>query len=313
MKNKQIFYFSGRCKIFLSMLLLFMSLVVFAQDSNQKLFTLYAKNGMSAQSAACHGDYLVLVKKLVSKIGLYNLKTKKLLCTRQLQPWTELYGGADIFHANNSSFGLQRYKESDPFPLLYVSHRVNNDKRGVLQVYRVLPMKRKDDKGDFDSLSVSLVQTIYYPKMTDNNALGSPWTVIDKENNCMYTYSRNNRGKAANKGICRISKFMIPSVGENSEVYLSDEDILDSYEVDFKAPLSQGACIHHGKMYIAQGGPKNYMWLRIIDLKQRKLVQTIDLKKAGFPAEPEGCFVSDKKLMFSTGGKRIFKINIPIE
>ena len=300
--------------ILLTTLLCISAATLLAQDTNRKLFTLYAKNGMSAQSAACHGDYLILVTKLVSKMGLYNLNTKKLLCTRQLQPWTELRGGADIYHANNSSFGLQRYKESDPFPLLYVSHRVNNDKRGVLQVYRVLPLKSRDDKTDFDSLSVTLVQTIYYPKMTDKNALGSPWTVIDKENNCMYTYSRNNRGKAANKGICRISKFKIPSVGENSEIYLSDEDILDSYEVDFKAPLSQGACINHGKMFIAQGvSPKKYLWLRIIDLKKKELVKTIDLKEAGFPAEPEGCYIYDNHLMLSTGGKRIFKFHIPIE
>lgn len=313
MKNKQIFYLSERCKIFLSALLLFMSLVVFAQESNEKLYTLYAKNGMSAQSAACYGDYLVLVKKFVSKIGLYNLNTKKLLCTNQLQPWTELQGGADIFHANNSSFGLQKFKESDPFPLLYVSHRVNNDKRGVLQVFRVLPLKSNGDKTDFDSLSVSLVQTIYYPMMTDENALGSPWTVIDKENNCMYTYSRNNRGKAKNKGICRISKFVIPPVDKNREIYLSDDDILDSYEVGFKAPLSQGACIHKGKMYIAQGEPNNYIWLRVIDLKKKELIESINLKKAGFPAEPEGCYIFDNHLMLSTGGKRIFKINIPID
>ena len=270
-------------------------------------------NGSAAQSAACYGDYLVLVSKQVSKMALYNLKSKKMLCKRELVPWLEMRGKTDVYHANNSSFGIQRFKDSDPFPLLYVSHRENNDKRGVTQVYRVIPLKSQSDKTDFDSLSVSLVQTIYYPKMTDQNALGSPWTVIDQENNWMYTYSRNNRGKASNKGVCRISKFRIPAVGEASEVYLNDEDILDSYEVDFKAPLSQGACIYKDKMYIAQGAPKKYIWLRIIDLEKKELVKTVDLKEAGFPKEPEGCFVYDGNLMVSTFGKRIFKIDIPIE
>jgi hypothetical protein len=149
--------------------------------------------------------------------------------------------------------------------------------------------------------------------MTDKNALGSPWTVIDHENNYMYTYSRNNRGKAYNKGTCRISKFRIPSVGESNEVYLNDEDILDSYEVNFKAPLSQGACIHKGMMYIPQGvSPKDYLWLRVIDLKRKKLVKTIDLKKVGFSKEPEGCFIYNDHLMISTG-KWIFRFNIPSE
>lgn len=285
----------------------------FSQNTGQRFFSQYAVNGSAAQSAACYGDYLVLVSKQVSKMALYNLKSKKMLCKRELVPWLEMRGKTDVYHANNSSFGIQRFKDSDPFPLLYVSHRENNDKRGVTQVYRVIPLKSQSDKTDFDSLSVSLVQTIYYPKMTDQNALGSPWTVIDQENNWMYTYSRNNRGKASNKGVCRISKFRIPAVGEASEVYLNDEDILDSYEVDFKAPLSQGACIYKDKMYIAQGAPKKYIWLRIIDLEKKELVKTVDLKEAGFPKEPEGCFVYDGNLMVSTFGKRIFKIDIPIE
>ena len=285
-----------------------------SQSTDQRLFSQYAMNVFAAQSAACHGDYLVLVRKQVSKMALYNLKSKKMLCKRELVPWQEMRGKTDVYHANNSSFGIQRFKDSDPFPLLYVSHRENNDKRGVLQVYRVIPLKSQNDKTDFDSLSVSLIQTIYYPKMTDKNALGSPWTVIDQENNWMYTYSRNNRRKASNMGVCRISKFRIPLIGESDEVYLNDEDVLDSYEVGFMAPQSQGAFICKGKMYIAQGtSPEKFIWLRIIDLEKKKLVNSIDLKEAGFPKEPEGCFVYDGNLMISTLGKKIFKINIPIE
>lgn len=297
-------------------LMSFMLLVeaAFSQSIDRRLFSQYAMNGFGAQSAACHGDYLVLVSKQVSRMALYNLKSKKKLCKQELVPWLEMRGKTDVYHANNSSFGIQKFKDSDLFPLLYVSHRENNDKRGVLQVYRVIPLKSQSDKTDFDSLSVSLVQTIYYPKTTDQNALGSPWTVIDQENNCMYTYSRNNRGKAFNKGVCRITKFRIPAVGEASEVYLNDEDILDSYEVDFKAPQSQGACIYKGKMYIAQGvSPEKFIWLRIIDLEKKELIKTIGLKEAGFPKEPEGCFVYDGNLMLSTASKRIFMINIPIE
>ena len=284
-----------------------------ARDSTQVLFTRFAKNGMGAQSGDCYGDYLVTVAKLEEKFGLYNLKTKKLLNVFRQNPKMEMKAKADVYHANNSSFGTHKFIESDPFPLLYVSNRCNNASRGVLDVYRLVPMRSVGAK-DYDSLTVEQVQTIYYPKATDKNALGSPWTVIDRENNYMYTYSRNNRGKASNYGVCRISKFKIPSVKSSRVVYLNDEDILESYEVDFKAPLSQGACIHHGKMYIAQGvSPKSYLWLRVVDLKERKLVKTYNLKEAGFTAEPEGCYIYDGHLMLSTGGKRIFKTNIPLE
>lgn len=299
----------------LTVLMLLLSIVSMAQrqDAGDSIFALYAKNGMRAQSGDSYGDYLVTVSKLEKKFGLYNLNRKKLCYVHQREPKLEMVGESDVFHANNSSFGLQRFIENDFFPLLYVSNRCNNAGRGVLDVFRLIPLKREESI-DYDSLIVQQVQTIYFPVATDQNALGSPWTAIDKENNCMYTYSRNNRSKAKNRGICRISKFRIPAVGEGSEVYLNDEDIIDSYYVDFKAPASQGACIHHGKMYIAQGtSPKKFLWLRVIDLEQRRLVENYDLKKAGFTNEPEGCYIYRNQLMLSTGGKRIFKINIPIE
>jgi len=284
-----------------------------ARDSTQVLFTRFAKNGMGAQSAASYGDYLVLVSNHVAKVGLYNLKKKKLACVRRLVPKIEFRGKVDIFHANNSSFGVSKYAETDYFPLLYVSHRENNEMRGVLEVYRIEPYRRNESSVDYDSIGVSLVQTIYYPPMTDGNALGSPWTVIDREGNCMYTYSRNNRSKSPNKSVCRISKFNIPDLKRGKRVYLNDDDILDSYEIDYKAPLSQGACIHHGMLYIAQGvSPKKTVWLRVVDLRRKQLIKSYDLKAAGFPTEPEGCFIYKNKLMLATVSKQIFKMNIPL-
>jgi len=285
------------------------------QDSTQVLFTLFAKNGMGAQSAAAYGDYLVLVSNHVEKVGLYNLKKKKLACVRKLAPKIEFRGKVDIFHANNSSFGVGKYTDTDFFPLLYVSHRENNEMRGVLEVYRIEPYRRNESSADYDSIDVNLVQTVYYPPMTDENALGSPWTVIDREGNCMYTYSRNNRSKSPNKGVCRISKFDIPDLTRGEKVYLNDDDILDSYEIDYKAPLSQGACIHQGMLYIAQGvSPKNSpVWLRVVDLGKKRLVKSYDLKAAGFPTEPEGCFIYNDKLTLATASKKIFKMNIPIK
>ena len=303
----------ARIYLFALIFALPMSAMALGKDSGDSLFTLYAKNSMGAQSGDCYGDYLVLVTKQESKFGLYNLKQKKLCNVYRCEAKTEMRGKSDVYHANNSTFGIQRFQESTPFPLFYVSNRVNNKGRGVLDVFRLVPMK-SDEVKDYDSLSVQQVQTIYFPEATDENALGSPWTGIDREKNCMYTYSRNNRRQAVNKGFCRISKFRIPSVDEGREVYMNDKDILDSYEVDFKAPFSQGACIHKGKLYIAQGvSPKKYLWLRVIDLEQRKLVRTYDLKEAGFPSEPEGCYIFNNHLMLSTAGKRIFIINIPIE
>ena len=278
-------------------------------------FSLYAKKVVATQSAACYGDYIIFVSRLVSRMTLYNMRTKKTLYSIKLQPKTEMRGKIDVYHANNSSFGRRKYADSDPFPLLYVSHRENNVKRGVLEVYRILPFRRNGGK-DYDSLAVEQVQTIFYPVMSDKNAMGSPWTVIDPDNDYMYTYSRNNRGKASNYAKCRLSKFNIPKVGGFlNTVFLSDNDILISSDLGFSAGMVQGACIYKGKLYIAQGVPQTNgkVYLRVVDIKKRKLIRTYNLHASGFNEEPEGCFIYKSKLMVKKKKKNIYQLEIPIE
>ncbi len=276
-------------------------------------FLLYADKAVSAQSAACYGDYVIFVSRKVSKMTLYNMQSKKILYRLRLESKSEMKDGKDVYHANNSSFGRSKYDEHDPFPLLYVSHRVNNDNRGVMDVYRIFPMRR-NSQTDYDSMAVEQVQTIYYPVMTDENAMGSPWTAIDPDHDFMYTYSRNNRNKAPNRGKCRLSRFGIPQVSE-SYVLLNDSDILESSDLKYNAPLSQGACIYRGMMYIAQGVPQKNgkVFLRVVDLEKGKLVRTYNLHSAGFNEEPEGCFIYDGKLMVATVRKNIYQIEIPLE
>lgn len=289
--------------------------VIAYEDVDSIPFSLYAKNSVSAQSAACYGDYLIFVSKQVSRMTLYNLRSKKILFRSKLEPKTEMRGKTDVYHANNSTFGRKKYDELDAFPLLYVSHRENNANRGVLDVYRIRPFCRNGKK-DYDSISVEQVQTIYYPVMTDENALGSPWTAIDPDQNFMYTYSRNNRSKAPNRSKCRLSKFRIPTIETPQDsVLLNDSDILESKDLRYSAVLSQGACIHQGMMYIAQGVPQSNgkVYLRVVDLKRGMLLRTYNLHTAGFNEEPEGCFIYNGKLMIATIKKNIYQFEIPLE
>ena len=277
--------------------------------------SLYAKKTVAAQSAACYGDYLVFVSKQMRRMTLYNLRSKQILYRLRLEPKTEMRGKTDVYHANNSCFGREKFDKSDPFPLLYVSHRENNALRGVVDVYRIHAFRQKD-KADYDSMAVEQVQTIFYPVMTDENAMGSPWTAIDSDNGFMYTYSRNNRSKAPNRGKCRLSKFRIPEMGVvGDSVFLNDADILETTDLNYKAARSQGACICRGKMYIAQGVPKKdgKVCLRVVDLEKRKLIKTYNLHTSGFDEEPEGCFIYNGKLMVATIKKNIYQIEISIE
>jgi hypothetical protein len=288
----------------------------FAQDTVDSVnFSLYAEKNVAAQSAACYGNYLIFVSKQVSRMTLYNLNSKKILYKLNLDPKTEMRGKIDVYHANNSSFSREKYDKNDPFPLLYVSHRENNAQRGVVEVYRIHPFHR-NGQADYDSMAVEQVQTVFYPAMTDKNAMGSPWTAIDPGNGYMYTYSRNNRSKAPNRGKCRLSKFKIPPFkGDCDSVFLNDADILEANDLRFSAGFSQGACIYHGMMYIAQGVPQKNekVYLRVVDLEKGKLIRTYNLHASGFDEEPEGCFIYNGKLMVATNKKNIYQLEIPIE
>ena len=273
---------------------------------------LYTTKAYGAQSAACYGDYALFVGVKVGRMSLFNMKTRTRVCSQKLSPKNELRGKTDIYHANNCCFGVKKYSKNDSLPLLYVSHRENNELRGVLEVYRVTPVSR-DTLARFDSLAVQLVQTIYYPCASDDNALGSPWTAIDLRKGYMYTYSRNNKRKTPNYGRCRISKFKIPKVNGRPEVYLTDRDIIDTFDGGYNAVLSQGGCIWDNKLYIAQGIPKenSTSWLREIDLVKRELTNSYNLSKAGLQEEPEGCFVYDGQLMIATAKGSIYQVTLP--
>lgn len=284
--------------------------LVFGRDAVS--LELYSKKVIRHQSASCYDDYLVVVTDSVAKVQLYNLKTKKSVCIIQHKPYKDPKKGSSVYHSNNCSFGKRKYDKDDFFPLLYVSHRENSENRGVLQVFRIIPY-HVSNRTEFDSISVSLVQTIFYPVANDKNALGSPWTIISEDGDKMYTYSRNNRKNAKNHGICKISEFQTPEIGD-SVVYLSENDIKVSYSAKFLAFYAQGGCAHKGKLYILQGSPsKPEMFLRIVDLRKKQLLKSINLGNLGLKEEPEGCFIYDGNLMFSTNNRNTYKVNIKLD
>lgn len=151
--------------------------------------------------------------------------------------------------------------------------------------------------------------------MTDANALGNANIAFDYENNCIWAYSYNKNSSADNYQKARISKFAIPPLydGNNqiiSEVYLTDSDILDSFQLDYMAKNSQGGFIKNGKLVLAQGfESEGYIYLRVINLLSKKLVSVIDLLNSGFTEEPQGVFCYEDSIFYTTGSaSRFYKL-----
>ncbi len=113
----------------------------------------------------------------------------------------------------------------------------------------------------------------------------------------MYTYSRNNDTKSENYLRCRISYFKIPDVNI-TEVHLENKDIIDSFDINCSALYMQGACINDNVLYIGQGITEPM--LRIVDLNEKQLKVTYNLKEYDYGYEPEGCFWHEGNLYLSS-------------
>lgn len=206
---------------------------------------------------------------------------------------------ATVFHCNQSSFGVDYYASTDPFPLLYISQRAGSDARCFVEVFRVVP-KWAGLFNEYKSFSLDLVQTIFFPAMSYSNSLGNVNCVINREDGLMYTYSRNNKPGDDNYRVCKISAFRIPSLAQKT-VYLEDKDILESFMIDQSALNMQGGTILNGNLYIGQGFKSaGYINLLVIDLNQKKLIRCYDLMNKGVTWEPQGCFSLGESVMLST-------------
>ena len=253
----------------------------------------YAPLGLKHQSAAAYGDYAFFVTNRRSQISLYNLSKKKFICRLPLKG-----AKTDVYHCNQSSFGVKKYASSDPFPLLYISQRAEEDNRCFIEVYRILP-EFDEVISDYSSFTIEQVQTIYLPAMSYENSLGNANCVIDNSECVMYTYSRNNNSAEKNYGECKITKFDIPDI-YNEIVILEDSDIVSSFMIDCPALNMQGGCINDSYLYIGQGYPGvGYIYLNIVDLITQTLIQRHDLKSYGVNWEPEGCFFYDGSVMLA--------------
>lgn len=261
--------------------------------------SLFAENSKNNQSVASYGDYLIIIPRGRGAMHLYNLRKKTLLYSLKMKAGTgKDVLGSDLYHCNQATFGVDFYEDGDPFPLLYISQRAREDNRCFTEVYRIFP--RLCD-GDYISMEAQLVQTIFFPKMTYENSLGNVNCVIDCETKEMYTYSRNNNKGDTNFGVCKITSFSIPDFHRDT-VMLEDSDILKSYMLECSAINMQGGCIKDGILYIGQGFSSAGIYLNIIDLKKRKLIQRIDLlNDYGIKWEPEGCFYYNNNVMIAEG------------
>ncbi len=268
----------------------------------------FSRDGIGHQSAACYGDYAFFISNKMIDVMVYNMRTNQRIYTLKQDP----LGTGAIYHCNQACFGTQKYSEEDPFPLLYISQFQNKKQQCFITVFRVLPTSAGIDQ-EYTAFALECIQTIYLPIATDDNCFLYANTIIDTDNNYLYTYSHNNNPNLENHLTCKISKFNIPNPLESNSVYLSDSHILDSFFIPVSGVNMQGGAYQNGLIFIGRGSPAaGYVYLYVVDLASKRLWYTVDLLNNGFSWEPEGVFFY-KDDLYIGASSRIFKFTFKYE
>ena len=188
-------------------------------------------------------------------------------------------------HCNNASFGVERYSEESPFPLLYVT-----ECRGERACY----------VNDVTLTGSRMVQKICYD---GNDATGPADWAVDRANRLIYFYCTVNN-------IRTLKWFALPRLADSDargEVHLTDEDALGSVTAgDITIP--QGSLIHRGRAYLPDGIPPRPTRLHVTDIKSGASLTTIDLSHTGL--EPEGVAVRRRWLYLSYHTPRNARANV---
>lgn len=194
-------------------------------------------------------------------------------------------------HVNSACFSRQ-YIGDIPTPALYVTEFYG---------------KRRCFVELIDGGKSRLIQTIEFKDSQGRNPFVREW-IVDNKEQMLYAVIREANKENSNV----IKKFALPLLSD-PKVLLTDKDIVDEFTVYFVNGL-QGGKIKGRYMYITVGftplhGEGEYFdrAIKVIDLRKKRLVRSIDLSKVTINEPEDIDFYKGKCLLFAGGTGGIYK------
>lgn len=249
------------------------------------------------QAMASYGNYLIILsdadlKKQTVRGSVYDIETGALI---QDVPFP--YMDYHKLHSNVCCFG-QEIIEGGQMPLLYVSQWDYRSERGVF-VYNIYRDEEGSFKADLKQVIIpngTILDSLYIGKG------GADW-IVDTDKGYLYCISYYLAGPTTviegNKEM--ITKFRLPQLSDGLEVILTQDDVVDHFELEV-FNKSQDKTYYNNKLYVISGcggleeGRRNY--LRVIDLDKKKVETKIDLYGI-VEGEPEGLTIYNDTLLFT--------------
>lgn len=231
-------------------------------------------SSLGTQGSAVYGNYLFVGHATMSYINILDLSTKSYVGNIAFEP-------VDAYHCNNMNFGVEKYAESDVFPLLYISQENINE-------HKCIVMRITESDGVF---SGEVVQTITYPEPS-SVSMYFPNCVIDTDNNYIYVIGYKINGYATKENnALKVAKWELPKLADG-DVMLDMSAAKDSFEMPFVS-CTQGAIVHNGRIFQCYGvdWKTHGLYLCMINPDAHTVETKICLNDIGYYPEPEALFV----------------------
>lgn len=240
----------------------------------KQVFSISQMSDTNTQDMVIHGDTAICFSDALEKVYLVSLSQHMLLGKLSTTATTGV-------HCNTVSFG-PKYTSTDKLPLIYVTQSSNNH---ATNVYRV------------ESNSLVLVQTITF------NGYKNTLTCFDSASkDSMYVIAWNGPADRTPN----IFKIATPATTVSTVDLTRLPDYFSIYYVN-SYEVIQGVTIKDGMMYQTRGYKKGGQ-LAVIDLKEKKPVQLINLVNNGFNYEPEGIDFQGDKLWICDHPGNFFEV-----
>ena len=212
----------------------------------------------------------------------------------------------DTNHANVAAFGVEKYDENDPLPLVYVSQAYKNVVNGEKDVCYV---ERISLDGKAETVQRIVLDD---PKHLYGYAL--QWTIDHQRRHLIgfgNTISNNGEGNRF-----RVMVFSIPHLSDGKVVHLTADDAIENYliqDFDSRYPskvVGQGACVWNDCLLMPTGfgSEEAPSIVYVLDLKTRKLRDILDLSKT-LTDEMEDIDFYQGDAYIQTNGRGVVKLD----
>lgn len=240
----------------------------------KQVFSIARGKGISTQDMVIHGDTAICFSDALKQVYLISLSKHTLLGTLSAPVATTV-------HCNTVSFG-PKYTSTDKLPLIYVTQASNKHATNVYWV---------------SGNSLVLVQTITF------NGYKNTLTCFDSASkDSMYVIAWNGPTDRTPN----IFKIATPATTVSTVDLANLPDYFSIYYVN-SYEVIQGMTVKDGMMYQTRGYKQGGQ-LAVIDLKEKKPVQLINLVNNGFYYEPEGIDFQGDKLWIRDQPGNFFEV-----